>query len=282
VAAVEEQGFWSDLVKQVNDKPIAELASSYGVGVDELVDALLRTGTARKAVRNAEAEEAAKPAAPKKKRRGGKKRGGNRKKSVVEAYAHLVGKVPDREVAEKAGVTTGAVRNWRVSRGIPALGRWPEASGDLPPEPGEAQAKPKKAARKAKKVDRRRVSRIDPFADEVGQVPDGVIAKKAGVTPGAVANWRRSRGIPGYRRGAASAEASVAPVATVDTGSLASDAALVARSLASLHGRLAKGPDAAAEAKLLELMKRRDELVVQLGRAALAHVAGGGELAFAG
>ena len=58
------------------------------------------------------------------------------RKSVIDAYADLVGTVADRVVAEKAGVTIGAVRAWRVRRGIPAMSK----RGALPPEPGEASA----------------------------------------------------------------------------------------------------------------------------------------------
>lgn len=42
-------------------------------------------------------------------------------KSPIEklGYADFVGKVPDSDIAEAAGVTVGAVRQWRNARGIP-------------------------------------------------------------------------------------------------------------------------------------------------------------------
>lgn len=39
-------------------------------------------------------------------------------------------------------------------------------------------------------------SRIEPFADRVGLDSDGIVAKRAGISPGAVTNWRRRRHIP--------------------------------------------------------------------------------------
>ena len=35
-------------------------------------------------------------------------------------HAHLLGKLPDRVVAEEAGMSLGAVRNYRIKNDIPA------------------------------------------------------------------------------------------------------------------------------------------------------------------
>jgi hypothetical protein len=57
--------------------------------------------------------------------KGPRKRGADRapRKSRIDAFAHLVGQHPDRIVAEKAGVSLNAVRNWRMRHGVPASGR---------------------------------------------------------------------------------------------------------------------------------------------------------------
>jgi hypothetical protein len=57
--------------------------------------------------------------------KGPRKRGADRapRKSRIDAFAHLVGQYPDRVVAEKAGVSLNAVRNWRMRHGVPASGK---------------------------------------------------------------------------------------------------------------------------------------------------------------
>ncbi|MCB9680898.1 MAG: hypothetical protein H6733_05440 [Alphaproteobacteria bacterium] len=45
------------------------------------------------------------------------------RRSRLDTFSDLLGAVPDRVVAERAGVSLNAVRNYRVKRGIPALGR---------------------------------------------------------------------------------------------------------------------------------------------------------------
>jgi transposase len=56
---------------------------------------------------------------------GPRRRGADRKprKSRIDEFADLVGTVPDREVAEQAGVSINTVRNWRVKRGVEPRGR---------------------------------------------------------------------------------------------------------------------------------------------------------------
>jgi hypothetical protein len=73
--------------------------------------------------------------------KGPRKRGADRapRKSRIDAFAHLVGLHPDRVVAEKAGVSLNAVRNWRMRHGVAASGR-ADAARELSPvrsEPGE-------------------------------------------------------------------------------------------------------------------------------------------------
>lgn len=51
--------------------------------------------------------------------------------SRIDPYAHLLGKVPDTEVARLAGVSSPAVTGYRLRRGIPASGRRSLAQPEL-------------------------------------------------------------------------------------------------------------------------------------------------------
>jgi len=280
--AIENEAFWPELVKSVQKHSLADTAERYEMSPVDLVAALRRTGTTRKPVKaKASTPAKAKAKAPK----GVKRRSKRGPKSKVDAFAHLVGQVPDRVVAERAGLTVGAVRNWRVARGIPAAGRQA-----LPPEPLAASKAAPKVAKKTRKAKRRgRRSKIDPFEQEVGTVPDRVIAAKAGVTVGAVQNFRKVRGIPGFGAGRPAAVAAPSPKAqrpavasSPKANGLVAEAAQTMASIRRLHQRLAAQPDRDAERELLSLLSARDALVVKLGHAALEHVAQGGQLAFAG
>lgn len=67
-------------------------------------------------------------------------KGSRKRPSKIDAYSHLVGKVPDRVVAQEARVSTNAVRNYRYKHGIPAVPR--ERSTERPDalESGQTQA----------------------------------------------------------------------------------------------------------------------------------------------
>ena len=71
-----------------------------------------------------------------------------------------MGKVPDKDIAAKAGVTVEAVRMYRRRHGIAV-----------------ASKVPRKAVVKA--APRRRASKLDPFRDLLGEVPDSEVAAKA-------------------------------------------------------------------------------------------------------
>lgn len=287
---LETRDDWKGMVEAVASTPLAEVAKAHDVAVVDLVASLRRAGVQREAVRSPEAGKVAKKASSK---ASTKKKGSRRKRrSRVDAFAELVGQVPDRVVAERAGVTIGAVRNWRVARGIPAAGRLA-----LPPEPGEvaeALAAPPAEAKPARMPKRRgRRSRIDPWASEVGTVPDRVIAEKAGVSVNAVANYRKVRGIPGFGTAAAASAAPAASGATAAPAPASSPPAAPAPGLAGdalradelvrrLHRQLGERYDPAADAALRDALAARDALVLRLGQAALAHLASGGSVPFAG
>ena len=132
-----------------------------------------------------------------------RKRAFKGRKSKVDAVAHLVGKVPDRELAEQIGVTPENVRTWRKRRGIEPTWKTDEAA----PAP-----MPRRSPKRGKKP-RRRKSKLDPYRAELGTVPDRVVAEKAGVTAENVRTYRKRHGIESSWRQASEAPAKPAPAA---------------------------------------------------------------------
>jgi len=130
------------------------------------------------------------------------------RRSKVDPFVDLLGTVPDSVVAAKAGVTINAVSNYRRRRNIAAF------------EPGPAtSAGPAEASGSGRKP-----SKIEPFHDELGTVPDRVIAEKAGVSMNAVSNYRRRRGIAPYDPSADQGEL-LAPAAKAPAAKAAEPAA---------------------------------------------------------
>lgn len=105
--------------------------------------------------------------------------------SRLDAFADIIGTLPDREVAERAGMTTENVRMYRHRRGIPATWRTAEGGparrrGRQPAPPGETR------------VDRA----LAPYLDRVGKLPDAEVAALAGVSRSAVSAWRARHEVP--------------------------------------------------------------------------------------
>lgn len=148
--------------------------------------------------------------------------------SKVDPYRDLVGVLPDREVAERAGVTAENVRMYRIRRGIVA--QWREASAAASPAarapvaapaaaPVAAAPQPAEAA-----VPRRRgrlpappggsmvEQALAPFRDQIGKVTDAVIATRAGISRSAVSAYRSRHGIAAAGR-ASGSRAEPAPAA---------------------------------------------------------------------
>lgn len=175
--------------------------------------------------------------------------------SVLDAWRHLFGSHTDDEIAEIAEVTRGAVFQYRKRRGIASLGRGGAArrakaaarSGRAKPgATARAEAPPRlrsaapatrevpappvdtaspaspAAAASADRPKRRGTSKLLPFLDLVGVLPDADVAARAGVTRMAVALYRHRHGIapaarttrgrPPGRTSAAPSAASAAPV----------------------------------------------------------------------
>lgn len=98
------------------------------------------------------------------------------KPSRLDAFAHLLGTLSDRALAEKAGVSTENVRMYRQRRGIVA--EWRAAA----PAPTKVE------------------SALAAVAQELGRVPDAVIAQRVGVSRSAVTQYRARHGIPSGAR----------------------------------------------------------------------------------
>lgn len=99
-------------------------------------------------------------------------------RNSLESLRDRLGKVPDREIAEQAGVSRTLVVNFRKRLGIPAYqGHRPTAQDAGP------------------RAFRGRPSALDPYLDLLGNVPDAEIARRADVTAENVRTYRRRRGI---------------------------------------------------------------------------------------
>lgn len=122
------------------------------------------------------------------------------RKSKLDPYVGLIGSVPDKEVAQKAGVTPENVRTFRLRRGIPAA--WRGESAEELAVRLQSKAKLRKPRKPTRKVGAR-PSKLDPFRAELGDVPDKDLAELAGVSAENVRSYRLRRGIPARWRGEA-------------------------------------------------------------------------------
>lgn len=148
--------------------------------------------------------------------------------SKLDAFRDIVGKMPDRDVAERSGMTTENVRMYRQRRSIPAT--WRDGAAGAAPAVAKAVAPVKSAApakvaapavvrAPAPKVEaavpatRKRgrqpaapgQSKVElalaPFRDVLGSTPDAEVAVKAGVSRSAVSAFRTKYKIKASGRG---------------------------------------------------------------------------------
>jgi hypothetical protein len=148
-------------------------------------------------------------------------------RSKVAPYHHLLGAVPDRDVAKLAGVSVKAVYRYRARRRIPGFGVGDDAASAAPavaappaPRPAPPRAAPAAAAAStAAAADGRRGSIVDAYAHLVGTISDGALAKRTGIRETTIYQYRRRRGILPFTAAgalpdpAASAEAPTPPAA---------------------------------------------------------------------
>lgn len=120
-----------------------------------------------------------------------------RRRSKLDGHVDKVGVLPDREVAELAGVTAENVRAYRKRRGIPAGWRDEVTSSAAKATPKRRVASKAKTKRQGKP----RRGKLTPYLDQVGITPDARVAELAGTSPTNVRAFRIRHGIPARWRG---------------------------------------------------------------------------------
>lgn len=130
---------------------------------------------------------------------------------VLDSLRDRLGRVPDKDIADEVGLSPSIVGRYRRRHGISAYqgykfghdeataaegtasgGGKPAASTPqgAPAAPASASAAPAK-----RRKPRRRKSKLDPFVDLLGKVPDAEVAELAGVTSENVRAFRRRHSI---------------------------------------------------------------------------------------
>ena len=112
---IEDQSWWGELLAVKDTLSLRQLADRFGVSPAAISNALKRNGIGRKAS----------PSGPRKKTSTSdpspvRPRG---RQSKLDRFADQMGKVVDREIAAKAGVTVSAVTNYRRRNNIKAAAR---------------------------------------------------------------------------------------------------------------------------------------------------------------
>ena len=119
-----------------------------------------------------------------------------RRRSKIDAYRDQVGKIPDLEIAEKAGVSVEGVRMYRRRHGI-ALEPSARRRRRRKPNAAAASAAAASAAAAAAAAAAATSTSpaLDAFRDQIGSVPDSEIAVMADVSEAEVTKWRLAHGV---------------------------------------------------------------------------------------
>jgi hypothetical protein len=168
---IELQSWWSQVVPELKRRRLRDIASERQITVSELEAAIARTGV----MAATETPEAS-------------------ARDRLAALRDRLGQVSDGEISKLAGVARKTVVEYRKLHEIPAY---------VPPGGGGNPRKVVRTRGKVAKVQaepeasggRVRVSKLDGFLDIVGQLPDKVVAERAGVTAENVRMYRVRRGI---------------------------------------------------------------------------------------
>jgi hypothetical protein len=172
---LETLGFWPDLLRLKDELSLREMAVQFGVTPGAISAALKREGVTRVPA----------PPGP----RGGRikdtglsqdgtdrsvarTRPGSKDADIVAHYSDL-GRVPDADIAMRAGVSVRTIASFRARHDI---------SGYRGP-------------RRKPVSGRRKRSKVDPYVHLLGQVPDRVVAEQANVSLNAVRQYRVKVGI---------------------------------------------------------------------------------------
>ena len=174
---------------------------------------------------------------------------------VLDALRERLGTVPDKDIADETGLSPSIVGRYRRRHGIAAyqgykFGHDEEGSTEaaaLSPAPSPAPKASSPAPAPQRRKPRRRKSKLDPFVELLGKVPDAEVAELAGVTSENVrafrrrhsidADWRSDAGArPSAVRGAAAPQPAAAQAGSpqaysVSAAGLESDYVIVAANL---------------------------------------------------
>lgn len=168
--------WWDEAVRLKDEMSLRDLAGHVGVSVGALSMHLKKAGVARRpsvaqgAVDDAPGAVAASADSPA--RRPGSK------DNAIERHLHLLGMIPDAEVAKLAGVSVRTIASYRARNRIEGY-RGPRRR----PAPRGG-----------------RQSKLDNYRAMLGVVPDRVVAEEAAMSLGAVRNYRIKHNIPASGR----------------------------------------------------------------------------------
>lgn len=195
-STLEHTPAWEEIVALKDELSLRELAGRFDTTPSQLSAAFKRTRTSRNPLRvpvedhqeplpPEPGESAVSPSrtgeyedlSPVLQRALANLRAGS-KDMLIGKFIGMLGSYPDAEVAAQAGVSVRTVASFRARHEIPGY----------------------KGPRRKAGLRNPRKSRIDPFVDLVGKVPDRVVAEKSGVSVNAVRNYRVKRGIQSARR----------------------------------------------------------------------------------
>jgi len=180
---IETFDWWPQLVRMKDELSLRELAEKFEVTPGAISAAFKRTGLARKPA----------PPGPRARRRGRgsdatfppeagddlSARPGSKDHRIL-AHAHLLGRVPDADIAEKAGVSVRTIASFRARNLIAGY---------------------KGPRRRRSAIRAGRGSKVDAYMHLLGKVPDRVVAEQAGVSLNAVRAYRTRMGIAAAGRG---------------------------------------------------------------------------------
>lgn len=201
---VETLDWWDECVALKDQLSLRELGDRFGVTASAISNAFRRVGVVRKPaksgprspkksgsqriVRSAE-EPSDLPPEPgeslsgdvRKRPAGITIKGLPGRRSPLNGHEHLLGTVPDSELATRFGMAVGSVANYRRRKKIPAFRR-----SSSPGSPRAAHV-PRK-------------SKMDAFRNLVGTMPDAAVATRAGVSSATVSAYRRNHNLPRFQR----------------------------------------------------------------------------------
>lgn len=171
--------WWSEAMRLKDTMPLRELAGRVGVSTGTLSSELKKAGIRRRLRLDPEPSSSrqAGPPMPNKPSHSPNRRHGS-KDSQIEQFFHLLGKIPDSEVARLAEVSVRTVASYRARNDIAGYEgprRRPQARGG-------------------------RQSKLDDYKHLLGKLPDRVVAEEAGMSLGAVRNYRIKNDIPAAGR----------------------------------------------------------------------------------